>query len=222
MVPGYLVEVPRFVQQHSLAAWPAMEWRPRAVVAHVAGFGKPVVIGQFRTTELATIWKRVAERSPRNEHRVVAWQAVHGCLPVRDLFYRRRLAQVRTCPREGCGAEETVSHVLWDCGYARRVRTLVMGVFGKFVSVGDVTKDFVVYGLLARNYGVVDGACGWVLACCLKVALWRARNLWVAKRVALSDQEGRALMMGLVREYVGSDRRRWGEPYVQRTWKGLG
>ncbi|XP_035257283.1 uncharacterized protein LOC118218746 [Anguilla anguilla] len=65
------------------------------------------------------IWKEVAHPDLLNRHRDLAWQVAHGVLPVRAVMHRRGMSRIAVCPRDGCGYEEPVRHLLWDCEAAQ-------------------------------------------------------------------------------------------------------
>ena len=66
-------------------------------------------------------WVFTQQKGLMNRARDINWLALHRRLPVREVLNRHGLTRGSLCPREGCGAEETLEHVFWECGFATKV-----------------------------------------------------------------------------------------------------
>ncbi|KAJ7988599.1 hypothetical protein DPEC_G00325220 [Dallia pectoralis] len=94
------------------------------------------------------VWRAIQRPGLSHRMRDLNWLGIHRRLPVRDVLYRHGLNKTKLCPRAGCGAEETLEHVFWECPFAKKVAL--------WDSLGFLVRSNVDKG--------VAGAIGWVRA----------------------------------------------------------
>ncbi|XP_054482791.1 LOW QUALITY PROTEIN: uncharacterized protein LOC129115036, partial [Anoplopoma fimbria] len=68
--------------------------------------------------EPSTVWRNVNHSALPNRLRDLSWMVAHEILPVRAVMHSRGMSAHSTCPRPGCGAPESVRHLLWECSAA--------------------------------------------------------------------------------------------------------
>ncbi|KAA8577722.1 hypothetical protein FQN60_002469, partial [Etheostoma spectabile] len=68
--------------------------------------------------EPSTVWRNVNHPALPNRLRDLSWMVAHEILPVRSVMHSRGMSAHATCPRPGCGAPESVRHLLWECSAA--------------------------------------------------------------------------------------------------------
>ncbi|KAA8578497.1 hypothetical protein FQN60_007352, partial [Etheostoma spectabile] len=68
--------------------------------------------------EPSTVWRNVNHPALPNRLRDLSWMVAHEILPVRSVMHSRGMSAHSTCPRPGCGAPESVRHLLWECSAA--------------------------------------------------------------------------------------------------------
>lgn len=83
------------------------------------------------------VWARVQDKGLSNGFKDFNWLHLHKRLPVSTTMYAHKLGK-KDCPWDNCTEEETIAHVLWDCGYAKRVWK---GVKDRFECLRSVTYD---------------------------------------------------------------------------------
>lgn len=115
--------------------------------------------------------------------------AAHEILPVRAVMHSRGMARTSACPRPGCGQDESVRHLIWEC---RATRDLWKEA-GPLISlclpvVEDLTPQLVLYGVARRPIPPKAFTKLWPTLTCLKDAQWSSRNLLVAERVETTPQ----------------------------------
>ncbi|KAJ7988601.1 hypothetical protein DPEC_G00325240 [Dallia pectoralis] len=94
------------------------------------------------------VWRAIQRPGLSHRMRDLNWLGIHRRLPVRDVLYRHGLNKTKLCPRAGCGAEETLEHVFWECPFAKKVAL--------WDSLGFLVRSNVDKG--------VAGVIGWVRA----------------------------------------------------------
>ncbi|MGH0160580.1 UNVERIFIED_CONTAM: hypothetical protein FKN15_068537 [Acipenser sinensis] len=160
-------------------------------------------------------WRSAAHPVLMNPHKDLAWQVVHEILPVRAVMYDRGMGKSPRCPFQGCGAEETSRHLLWECEAARRLwkkATPLLAVLMEEIPVGE---QLVRYGPKKKQKG------SWQLWCavnCFKEALYRARNLLVLSK-ELSCRETYEMGLRAVQDYVSRDVNRRCREEPEKVWQ---
>ncbi|XP_031671311.1 uncharacterized protein LOC116360585 [Oncorhynchus kisutch] len=139
--------------------------------------------------EPTTVWRNVAHPALLNRHRDLSWMAAHEILPVRAVMHSRGMARTSACPRTGCGQEESVRHMLWECRAARDLWKEAGPLITSCLPAGeDLTPQLVLYGVGRRPISSKTFTKLWPTLTCLKEALWSSRNLLVAKNVETTPQ----------------------------------
>ena len=175
-----------------------------------------VTVGALAEASCLRVWRNVNSPFLLNADRDLAWQAVQRCLPTRDFLKRRGSSKSARCPRVGCGGDEDVSHLLWSCGVARRVWSLLGPWLGDLFRVP--TESDVLYGVIK------SGDCKgwerwWALINCTKESMWRCRNRMVYKSLLFSAESIVNLSITLVKDYVWRDKERYGIVVCKELWK---
>ncbi|XP_070997360.1 fibrinogen-like protein 1 [Oncorhynchus clarkii lewisi] len=99
------------------------------------------------------------------------------------------MARTSVCPRPGCGQEESVRHMLWECRAARDLWKEAGPLITSCLPAGeDLTPQLVLYGVGRRPIPSKAFTKLWPTLTCLKEALWSSRNLLVAKNVETTPQ----------------------------------
>ncbi|XP_064817690.1 uncharacterized protein LOC135534719 isoform X1 [Oncorhynchus masou masou] len=141
------------------------------------------------TGEPTTVWRNVAHPALLNRHRDLSWMVAHEILPVRAVMHSRGMARISACPRPGCGQEESVRHMLWECRAARDLWKEAGPLITSCLPAGeDLTPQLVLYGVGRRPIPSKTFTKLWSTLTCLKEALWSSRNLLVAKNVETTPQ----------------------------------
>uniref|UniRef100_A0A8C7IU91 Reverse transcriptase domain-containing protein n=1 Tax=Oncorhynchus kisutch TaxID=8019 RepID=A0A8C7IU91_ONCKI len=141
------------------------------------------------TGEPTTVWRNVAHPALLNRHRDLSWMVAHEILPVRAVMHSRGMARTSACPRTGCGQEESVRHMLWECRAARDLWKEAGPLITSCLPAGeDLTPQLVLYGVGRRPISSKTFTKLWPTLTCLKEALWSSRNLLVAKNVETTPQ----------------------------------
>ncbi|XP_036823868.1 uncharacterized protein LOC118945315 isoform X1 [Oncorhynchus mykiss] len=139
--------------------------------------------------EPTTVWRNVAHPALLNRHRDLSWMVAHEILPVRAVMHSRGMARTSACPRPGCGQEESVRHMLWECRAARDLWKEAGPLITSCLPAGeDLTPQLVLYGVGRRPIPSKAFTKLWPTLTCLKEALWSSRNLLVAKNVETTPQ----------------------------------
>ena len=66
-------------------------------------------------------WIFIQQKGLSNSLKDINWRCLHRRMPVMEVLHRHGLSRLRSCPREGCGSDETIDHVFWGCGFAKAV-----------------------------------------------------------------------------------------------------
>ena len=139
--------------------------------------------------EPSTVWRNAAHPALMNRHRDLSWMVAHEILPVRAVMHSRGMAASAICPRPGCGAHESVRHLLWECNSARDLWARASPLLSPCLPAGEVLNaQLVLYGVSQRSMSPADFARLWLTLTCFKEALWTSRNLLVGKRVETPPQ----------------------------------
>ncbi|XP_029601123.1 uncharacterized protein LOC115184233 [Salmo trutta] len=139
--------------------------------------------------EPTTVWRNVAHPALLNWHRDLSWMVAHEILPVGAVMHSRGMARTSACPRPGCGQEESVRHLLWECRAARDLWKEAGPLISPRLPAGeDLTPQLVLYGVGRRPISPKAFTKLWPTLTCLKDALWSSRNLLVGKQVETTPQ----------------------------------
>ncbi|XP_064815297.1 uncharacterized protein LOC135531108 [Oncorhynchus masou masou] len=134
-------------------------------------------------SEPTTVWRNVAHPALLNRHRDLSWMVAHEILPVRAVMHSRGHGEDIRVPRPGCGQEESVRHMLWECRAARDLWKEAGSLITSCLPAGkDLTPQLVLYGVGRRPIPPKAFTKFWPTLTCLKEALWSSRNLLVAKK----------------------------------------
>ena len=131
------------------------------------------------------IWKHIWTLKVPPKVRNFLWQACSNILPTRENLQRRKVAVNPQC--EFCKQQpETVSHVLWECPFARNTWAVVKGSLQKCPN--EATDFFLLFRMLHErlDHRVIEV---WAITAW---ALWNARNNSILKMCSFSR---RSLLM---------------------------
>nr|XP_054601022.1 uncharacterized protein LOC129164570 isoform X1 [Nothobranchius furzeri] len=133
------------------------------------------------------VWKGISRPGLPNRLMDLSWQVAHGILPVRDVMHSRGMAAKAACPRSGCGAPETVRHLLWECSAAIDLWTTAGSQDFPYLPAREVlTAHLVLYGVsqsMAKPEKLIDEERLTLAA--IKDAIWTSRNLLVRKHMQI-------------------------------------
>ncbi|TWW61352.1 hypothetical protein D4764_05G0014420 [Takifugu flavidus] len=102
----------------------------------------------------------------------------HEILPVRSVIHSRGMAAHTTCPRPGCGAPESVKHLLWECSAAEDQWAMAGSLQFPYLPAREVlTAQLVLYGVSPTVIPPKDFAKQWLTLAAIKDATWTSRNL---------------------------------------------
>lgn len=163
------------------------------------------------------IWKEVAHPDLLNRHRDLAWQVAHGVLPVRGVMHARGMAQNAVCPRTGCGQEETVRHLLWDCEAAQALWKEASLLLNELDKGMKLDCQLVLYGTGHKLRSAVWTR-AWQCINCMREALWKARCLLVMEEKELQTEQMRRVAWAAIKDYMLRDSRKKGEESAKCTW----
>ncbi|KAM4772404.1 uncharacterized protein WCC33_004109 [Rhinophrynus dorsalis] len=101
----------------------------------------------------------------------------------------------------GCVAEESALHVFWQCPFAQSLLDDLENELKDSVPKRHLSYHSVLYGLFpgTHSYGAIQEA--WCIMCCVKDALWFARNRLALRREQVTTQDCRRLIHSLLRDY---------------------
>lgn len=68
---------------------------------------------------------------------------------MREVLHKHGLSGLRSCPREGCGLDETIDHVFWGCGFVKGVWGDLVNFFPK---LGILSHYVLMLGLGFRGF----------------------------------------------------------------------
>lgn len=172
--------------------------------------------------ETPEVWQNASHPALMNEHRDLSWLVAHDVLPVRAVMHARNLGRSPRCPREKCGEEETVGHVLWEWLDAQKVWSEAGSVLDLFRGQLPIHRQRVLYGSPKEDQeklSKVQWGMLWVLIRCLCDAIWKARNCLVVKGVSLPAQAVLEMGLSQMESYVLKDALRLGRQEAKRRWR---
>ena len=132
--------------------------------------------------EPSTVWRNVNHSALPNRLRDLSWMVAHEILPVRSVMHSRGMSALSTCPRPGCGAPESVRHLLWECSAAVDQWATAGSLQFPYLPAREVlTAQLVLYGVSQTAIKKNDFAKQWLTLAAIKDAMWTSRNLLVRK-----------------------------------------
>ncbi|KAI4796550.1 hypothetical protein KUCAC02_026905, partial [Chaenocephalus aceratus] len=154
--------------------WTSLEREPVSPV-HGLAFGEP-----------STVWCNVNHPTLTNRLRDMSWMVAHEILPVRSVMHSRGMAVNSTCPRPGCGAPETVRHLLWECSAAVDQWAKAGSLrFPCLPAREDLTAQLILYGVSQKQDCSRDFSKQWLTLAAIKDAIWTSRNLLVRRHMQI-------------------------------------
>nr|BAD04856.1 reverse transcriptase [Takifugu rubripes] len=136
--------------------------------------------------EPSTVWRNVNHPALPNRLRDLSWMVAHEILPVRSVMHSRGMAAHATCPRPGCGAPESVRHLLWECSAAKDQWAMAGSLKFPYLPAREVlTAQLVLYGVSPTVIPPKDFAKQWLTLAAIKDATWTSRNLLVRKHMQI-------------------------------------
>lgn len=137
--------------------------------------------------EPSTVWRNVNHPALPNRLRDLSWMVAHEILPVRSVMHSRGMSAHSTCPRPGCGAPESVRHLLWECSAAVEQWATAGSLQFPCLPAGEVlTAQLVLYGVSQRKQmRACDFAKQWLTLAAIKDAIWTSRNLLARKHMQI-------------------------------------
>lgn len=138
--------------------------------------------------EPSTVWRNVNHPALPNRLRDLSWMVAHEILPVRSVMHSRGMARNSTCPRPGCGAPETVRHLLWECSAAEDLWAMAGSLNFPYLPAREVlTAQLVLYGVSHDNksQSKEEFAKQWLALAAIKDAIWTSRNLLVRRHTQI-------------------------------------
>ncbi|XP_042275457.1 uncharacterized protein LOC121902267 [Thunnus maccoyii] len=136
--------------------------------------------------EPSTVWRNVNHSALPNRLRDLSWMVAHEILPVRSVMHSRGMSTLSTCPRPGCGAPESVRHLLWECSAAVDQWATAGSLQFPYLPAREVlTAQLVLYGVSQTAIKKNDFAKQWLTLAAIKDAMWTSRNLLVRKHMQI-------------------------------------
>ncbi|XP_037835469.1 uncharacterized protein LOC119617687 [Kryptolebias marmoratus] len=136
--------------------------------------------------EATTVWRNVNHPILSNRLQDLSWMVAHGILPVRSVMHSRGMSPTSTCPRPGCGAPESVRHLLWECSAAVDLWAKAGSLQFPYLPAREVlTAQLVLYGVSHEKQAEKNFAEMWLTLATIKDAIWTSRNLLVRKRMQI-------------------------------------
>lgn len=132
--------------------------------------------------EPSTVWRNVNHPVLPNRLRDLSWMVAHEILPVRAVMHSRGMSSLSTCPRPGCGAPESVRHLLWECSAAVDQWAMAGSLQFPYLPAGEVLDaQLVLYGVSRRTTTPLEFSKLWLTLAAIKDATWTSRNLLVSR-----------------------------------------
>ncbi|KAL7852820.1 hypothetical protein SRHO_G00186050 [Serrasalmus rhombeus] len=162
--------------------------------------------------QVEEVWRNAAHPALRNTHKDLSWLVAHEALPARAVMHSRGMVKNPICPRLGCGAPETVRHMLWECSAARDLWLRTSALWCPYLPAGG--PQTLVYRQAVNGVGwsrALPPATFrelWPILNSVKDAIWESRNLLVGKRVEVSLQAKVKMVEKAVQEYTRRASRR--------------
>ncbi|KAK1175396.1 hypothetical protein AOXY_G42 [Acipenser oxyrinchus oxyrinchus] len=182
------------------------------------GLAALLPVGTLVEEDCRTVWRNVSASYLLNAHRDLAWSVVHQCLPLRSFLYRRGGTTSPVCIRPGCLGEETVHHLMWSCSFAQEVWRKMYIWLEKIERKIVLTEHGILYGLPSIKISKEKFGKIWSIINCTKDALWKARNILLWKKCALSAEAVYALALSIARDYVARDLVHRSGDEVSKIW----
>ncbi|XP_067864107.1 uncharacterized protein [Heptranchias perlo] len=217
-VPPHLSFVEKFVQKNTFDHKAISKWSARNVLETLREKEMVDPVGWFPEQTVNVIWQNASLPELSNKHQDLAWLVLRRALPVRSFMHSRTLSATARCPRGGCGGDETVTHLLLKCAFAKKVWREMQWYLSRFVPSSSVTQDSVIYGLFTGTHTESDINFCWKTINSVKDALWSARNLLVFQCKELSSTECCRLAHSKVQDYMLRDVLRLGAAVAKALW----
>ncbi|XP_057695278.1 uncharacterized protein LOC130917667 isoform X1 [Corythoichthys intestinalis] len=132
--------------------------------------------------EPTTVWRHVNHPALPNRLRDLSWMVAHEILPVRTVMHSRGMAAHSTCPRPGCGAPESVRHLLWECSAAADLWATTDNLQFPDLPVREVLNaQLVLFGVSRSRVPKEKFENQWLTLAAIKDAIWTSRNLLVRR-----------------------------------------
>lgn len=133
------------------------------------------------------MWRLVNHPILSNKLRDLSWMVAHGILPVRSVMHSRGMSATSMCPRPGCGAPESVRHLLWECSAAVDQWAKAGSSQFPYLPAREVlTAQLVLYGVSQGTKAQrKDFEKQWLTLAAIKDAIWTSRNLLVSKHMQI-------------------------------------
>lgn len=219
-VPYYYSVLRNTLVRYDLCGIRKETWtKPKVVCFLVTDRTDPCTIGPLSSTEVRDVWTTVSHPRLLNQHKDLNWQAVHEILPVRRTMYRRSLARSPTCPRTGCGLEESAAHLLWDCQAAQAVWLASREFLDLHVAWREVDSSLVLYGQTKRPMPRKQWLVFWYVVSAVKEALWKARNLFVLQEKLLPSPAVWRMAVSIAMNYFRRSVKQDGLRVARRQWR---
>ncbi|XP_032411593.1 uncharacterized protein LOC116714903 [Xiphophorus hellerii] len=133
--------------------------------------------------DASTVWCNVSHPVLPNRLQDLSWMVAHGILPVRAVMHSRGMSATAICPRPGCGAPESVRHLLWECSAAVDLWAKAGSLQFPHLPAREVLESqLVLYGVSQLTIKKKDFAEMWLTLATIKDAIWTSRNLLVSRR----------------------------------------
>ena len=130
-----------------------------------------------------TVWRNVGHPVLSNGLQDLSWMVAHEILPVRAVMHSRGMSTTFICPQPGCGAPESVRHLLWECSAARDLWAKAGSLQFPYLPAREVLDmQLMLYGVSHQKFGKKDFAEMWLTLATIKDAIWTSRNLLVSRR----------------------------------------
>uniref|UniRef100_A0AAV2MGA0 Reverse transcriptase zinc-binding domain-containing protein n=1 Tax=Knipowitschia caucasica TaxID=637954 RepID=A0AAV2MGA0_KNICA len=153
--------------------------------------------------EPSEVWRNVDHPALPNRLRDLSWMVAHEVLPVRSVMHSRGLLQSATCPRPGCGAPESVRHLLWECSAAVDQWATAGSLQFPYLPAGEVlTAQLMLYGVGLSPNSKKDFTRIWLTLVATKDAIWTSRNLLVGRHMQIPPVAVIRMAAATVREAV--------------------
>ncbi|KAM4675847.1 uncharacterized protein O3C94_008459 [Discoglossus pictus] len=198
--PWFYQDVVKFVREHQLQSIKPDLWTPKVIYKLLCSNDIMESVDGLPAKTAETVWDNVSSKRLTNRHKDTAWMAIQGGLPLRQFMHARGLCRYRHCPR-GCAAEETSLHVFWQCPFAQNLLDSLADELKDCVPRRYLTYHSVLYGLFHGTHSIGAIKHAWRIMCCVKDALWFARNRLILKRITVTTQDCRRLVLSLLRDY---------------------
>ncbi|XP_014834204.1 PREDICTED: uncharacterized protein LOC106911886 [Poecilia mexicana] len=133
--------------------------------------------------DATTVWRNVGHPVLPNRLQDLSWMVAHEILLVRAVMHSRGMSATSICPRPGCGAPESVRHLLWECSAARDLWAEAGSLKFPYLPAREVLDlQLVLYGVSHQKMENKDFAKMWLTLATIKDAIWTSRNLLVSRR----------------------------------------